>query len=102
MSLTWWLGIGAGVGVIGLHGALRIWTHRLALATVRRRAFLLLELGGLGVRMALVFAAVALVLLYAPVHDTAFVSTVIALLTVSVAVEAHFVVRRMDRGTLEP
>lgn len=52
--------------------------------------------------MALVFGAVLLVLLYVPVHTTAFVGTVIALLVLSTVVEARVIVRRMDQGALEP
>jgi general stress protein CsbA len=50
--------------------------------------------------MALVFGAVALVLLYAPVHEEAFVGTVLALLVVSMGVETRLILRRMDQGTL--
>jgi hypothetical protein len=102
MTLTWWLSIGAGIGVIGGHAALRVLTHSLALSRSTRSAFLLFELGGLGARMALVFGAVAGVLLYAPVHETAFVGTVLVLLIVSMIVELRLVLRRMDRGNLRP
>jgi hypothetical protein len=42
------------------------------------------------------------VLLYAPVHETAFVGTVLVLLIVSMIVELRLVLRRMDRGNLRP
>lgn len=102
MSLTWWLSIGAGGLVMGGHAALRVLTHRLALTRSTRRAFLLLELGGLGVRMALVFGAVALMLMLVPVHEAAFVGTVLALLVLSMGVEVRLILRRMDRGGLHP
>jgi hypothetical protein len=102
MSLTWWLSIAAGGLVMGGHAALRVLTHRLALTRSTRRAFLLLELGGLGARMALVFGAVALVLLLVPVHKAAFVGTVLALLVVSTGMEVRLILRRMERGDLRP
>jgi hypothetical protein len=100
MSLPFWLSIGAGSLVMGGHALLRVLTHRFALDRSTRQIFLLLELGGMGARMALVFGAVALVLLYAPVHEEAFVGTVLALLVVSMGVETRLILRRMDQGTL--
>lgn len=100
MELSWWLGIGIGVGVIGLHAGARILTHRFALRASDRRTFLFVELGGLGGRMALVFGAVALVLLYAPVHEGAFVTTVIVLLIASMILETRVIVRQLDGGSL--
>ena len=102
MSLTWWLSIGGGILIVGGHAGLRVLTHRLALRASARQAFLLLELGGLGIRMALVFGAVALVLLYAPVHETVFVGTVLVLLILSMILEARLIFRRMDRESLRP
>jgi hypothetical protein len=102
MTLTWWLSIGAGTAVMGGHAALRLLTHRLALSRPTRKGFLLLELGGLGARMALVFGAVALVLLYVPVHAAAFVGTVLVLLILSMVFEARLVFRRMEREDLRP
>lgn len=95
-----WIGIGAGIATIGLHAGTRLFTHYLSLQTSGRRLFLLMELGGLGGRMLLVFGAVTIVLLYAPVHEVAYVSTVIVLLLGSMAVEVRLIVRRMDQGTL--
>lgn len=100
MGGSWWLGIGIGVGLIGIHAAARGLTHRFALRASDRRTFLLVELGGLGGRMGLVFGAVALVLLYVPVHAGAFVGTVIVLLIASMVAETRLIVRRMDQGTL--
>ena len=88
--------------MMGGHAALRVLTHRLALRASGRQTFLLLELGGLGVRMVLVFGAVAVVLLYAPVHETVFVGTVLVLLILSMILEARLILRRMDRETLSP
>lgn len=102
MELSWWLGIGIGVGLIGLHAAARVLTHRFALRASGRHAFLLVELGGLGGRMALVFGAVGLILLYVPVHEGAFVVTVIVLLIASMIIETRLIVRRLDRGSLGP
>ena len=102
MTLTWWLSIGAGIGVMGGHAALRVFTHRLALSRSTRDAFLLFELGGLGARMVLVFGAVALVLLYAPVNPAAFVGTVIVLLILSMVFETRLMFRRMERGEMRP
>lgn len=100
MVSSWWLGIALGTGVIGLHAGARLLTHRFALQASDRRTFLWLELGGLAGRMALVFGAVALVLLVLEVNRVAFVSTVIALLIVSMGVETRLIVRRMERGAL--
>lgn len=99
MTLTWWISVGAGIGVMGGHAALRVLTHRLALKRSTQKAFLLLELGGLGARMALVFGAVALVLLAAPVHAGAFVGTVLVLLVLSMIYEARLIFRRMEDGS---
>ncbi|PSQ93718.1 MAG: hypothetical protein BRD30_01265, partial [Bacteroidetes bacterium QH_2_63_10] len=43
---------------------------------------------------------VALGLAYAPVHEGAFIATVLVLLILSMSVEARTVIRRMDAGTL--
>lgn len=95
-----WVGIGAGIATIGLHAGTRLFTHYLSLRTSDRKLFLLVELGGLGGRMVLVFGVVVLVLLYVPVHEIAYVSTVIVLLLGSMVVEVRLIVRRMDQGTL--
>jgi hypothetical protein len=102
MTLTWWLSIGAGLGVMGGHTALRVLTHRLALSRPTRKGFLLLELGGLGARMMLVFAAVALILLYVPVRPAVFVGTVLVLLLLSMVLEARRMYQRMERGEMRP
>lgn len=98
---SWWLGIAMGIGVVGLHAALRVLTHSLAFRTSEHRIFVLLELGGLGGRMMVVLGAVALVILFVPVHAVVFVSTVILLLILSMGGETYFFARRMDRGALE-
>lgn len=98
---AWWLGILLGIGVIGLHAALRILVHLFAFRMPDHRTFVFLELGGLGGRMMVVFGAVALVLLFVPVHPVAFVATVLLLLILSMGVETYFFARRPDRGTLE-
>lgn len=100
MVSSWWLGIALGMGIIGLHVGARVLTHHFALQASDRRTFLWVELGGLGGRMALVFGAVALVLLVVEVHRVAFVSTVIGLLIVSMGVETRLIIRRMERGAL--
>ncbi len=100
MESSWWFSVGMGIGVVGIHAAVRVLAHSLALGSSDQRSFLLLELGGLGGRMVLVFAATALVLLLLPVQIAVFVSTVIGLLILSVIVETGLIARRMDRGTL--
>jgi len=85
--MAWWLGIGVGVGVMGGYAALRVWGNRLARRQSDVRAFLLVELGGLGGRLLLVLGAVALVVGLVPVHVGAFVGTVLSLLTLSIALE---------------
>ncbi len=100
MSLSWWLGIGVGIGVMGGHAALRAVTHRLALRRSTQRAFLLVELGGLGGRMVLLFGAVAFILLYIPVHQGAFVGTVLLLLVASMVFEVYLIFRHLDRNAL--
>jgi len=100
MGDLWWLSVGMGVVVIGLHTAARALTHHFAFWISSRRSFLLLELGGLGGRMGLVLGAVALVLLYVPVQKFAFVGTVIVLLLASMVAEVRFIVRKMDRDAL--
>lgn len=102
MNVSWWLGIAAGLLVIGGHAALRIFTHRMALRRDTWRAFMTLELGGLAGRMAFVFLAAALVLGTVPVHETVFVGTVLALLVLSMGYEVRVIVRRMDQGALRP
>lgn len=102
MENSWWLSIGMGIGVVGMHATVRVLGHYLALGSSDHRLFLLLELGGLGGRMVLVFGAVALILFFLPVQGAVFVSTVIVLLILSVIVETSLIARRMDRGTLGP
>lgn len=100
MGISGWLGIAVGVGVVALHAATRIFTHHLALRAPNRQEFVVWELGGLSGRMALVFCAVAVILLYAPVHAVSFTSTVLVLLLLSMVVEVRLIVRAMDRGTM--
>lgn len=100
MSLSFWLGIGVGVGIMGLHTVLRAVTHRVALQQSASRSFLVFELGGLAVRMALVFGASAVVLLFVPVDKLAFIATVLALLIVSMILETRYVLRHLDRDGL--
>jgi len=102
MSLSWWLSIGAGGLVMGMHAGLRVLTHRLALRFSDRRLFLLVELGGLGARMMIAFIGVALGLAYAPLHEGAFIGTVLILLVLSMALEARAMIRRMETGRLCP
>jgi len=99
MDASWWLGIGMGVVVMGLHMLIRRGAHRLSLQASDQRTFLLLELGGLGGRMLLVFGAVALVLLSVPVHAVAFASTVVVLLILSVIMETRSMMREGARDS---
>jgi hypothetical protein len=101
MENSWWLSIGMGIGVVGVHAAVRVLAHSLAVSASDQRSFLLFELGGLGGRMMLVFGAMVLVLLFLPVQVAVFVSTVIVLLILSMIVETRLIARRMDRGTLK-
>ncbi|MFB6099443.1 MAG: hypothetical protein ABEK84_10095 [Salinibacter sp.] len=101
MNASWSLGIGLGILVIGLHASMRMLTHYLSFRTSDQYTFLFLELGGLGGRMMIVFGAVALVLLFVPVHAVAFVGTVLLLLVLSMVVETRLIARRTDRNALE-
>ena len=99
MDASWWLGIGVGVAIMGLHALVRRGAHYFSRRASDQRTFLLLELGGLGARMLLVFGAVALVLLLVPVHAVAFVGTVIVLLILSVIVETNSTIRRSNQDS---
>lgn len=101
MAVAWWLGIGAGAGVMGVHALLRILTHRLALRTRSQWAFLLYELGGLGGRMGIVLVFVAVTVTSLPVHKGAFVGTVAGLLVLSLLLELALVVRRLGGGAFD-
>jgi len=92
--MAWWLGIGVGIGVMGGYAALRGWARRLARRQSDVRAFLLVELGGMGGRAVLVLGAVALVVGLVPVHVGAFVGTVLSLLTLSIVLEVARTARR--------
>lgn len=83
-----------GLGVAGLHAAMRRLTHHWARQASGQQAFLLFELGGLGGRMLVVLGAVALVLLSAPVHRAAFVLTVALALLLGLIAEVRAMVRR--------
>lgn len=100
-DMGWWFSIGVGVAVMAAHGALRVFTHRLALRQSRGRSFLLYELVGLGGRMVLVLSAVTVVLAMVPVHKAAFVGTVLLLLVVSMLFELRLVLQHLDHGGLE-
>ena len=97
MDGSWWLGIGLGIGVLALHTAGRILAHSLSSRASDHRTALLVEMGGIGGRMLFVFVAVALVLLFVPVHPVSFVVTVIALLVLGMVVETRLMARRMER-----
>lgn len=92
--MDWWVGVAAGIGVMGGHAVLRVLTHRLALRQADRQRFVEIELGGLGMRMLALLGAVALVLTLVPIHEEGFVGTVLLLLVLSMAVETRFIVRR--------
>jgi hypothetical protein len=83
-----------GLGIAGLHAVMRRLTHLLARRASGQQAFLLFELGGLGGRMVVVLGAVALVLLFAPVHRAAFVLTVALALLLGLVAEVRAMVRR--------
>jgi hypothetical protein len=102
MNGSWWLGIGLGIGVIGLHTAGRILAHYFSFRASEQGAFLLLEMGGLGARMFVVFGAVALVLLFVPVHPVAFMGTVIVLLILGMVGETYLIAHRMGQDPPEP
>lgn len=97
MDGSWWLGIGLGVGIFALHTAGRILAHSLSSQASDQRTALLLEMGGLGGRMLFVFVAVALVLLFVPVHPASFAVTVIALLLLGMVVEVRLVAQGTER-----
>jgi len=99
MDGAWWLGIGLGIGVIGLHTAVRILGHYFSFRASEQGTFLLLEMGGLGARMFFVFGMVALVLLFVPVHPVAFVGTVVVSLILGMVIEAYLIACRMDQDT---
>ena len=94
--MAWWLGIGAGLGLMSVYAALRLVTHRLARARSDLHTFTLVELGGLGGRMLTILIAAAIVLAFAPVSPVAFVATVLSLLVLSIAIETVLVLRRTD------
>lgn len=100
MTTGVWLGLGSSVATVGLHVAARVLTHYLALQKSSRKAFLVVELGGLGGRMGLVFVGMMLILLYLPVHVPTFVGTLLGLLFVSIVFEIWMIVRRMKRDGL--
>ncbi|MEF8815763.1 MAG: hypothetical protein V5A20_02890 [Salinibacter sp.] len=85
---------------MGLHAAARMLTHYVALQASSRKAFVVVELGGLGGRMGLVFVVMILVLLYAPVHVPTYVGTLVCLLIASLVFEVWMIVRRMERDGL--
>lgn len=90
--MDWWIGIAVGIGVMAVHAALRLLTHRLA-GRYSGMSFLIVELGGLGGRMLLLMVAVALVLVFAPLSEVAFVGTVLFLLVLSIILEARLILR---------
>ncbi len=102
MEYSWWLGIGAGVGIMGVHAAVRLWAHALARRAADVRTFLVWELGGLGVRMMLVLVGSGGILLTAPVHPVVFVGTVVTLLVLSMILEVRRLLYRMDSGSSAP
>lgn len=93
--MSWWSGIGAGLGIMAVHIALRVLTHRLALKCAGGPLFLFVELGGLGGRTIVLLVAMVLVLALAPVHKAAFAGTVLFLLVLSIIVETGLVARRL-------
>ncbi len=100
MTTGLWLGLGGGVATVGLHVLARMLTHYAALRASDRETFLIIELGGLGGRMGLVFVVMIVVLLYAPVHVPTYVGTLLGLLFVSLAFEIWMIVRRMRQDGL--
>jgi len=98
MAYSWWLGLGLGVGVVGLHAAVRRIAHHFAQRASDQRTFLLWEIGGLGARMTVVLGTVALVLLSVPVNRVTFVATVVFLLVLTLGSEVLILARRWGEG----
>lgn len=87
-----------GIGVMAVHAALRLLTHRVA-GRYSGTAFLVVELGGLGGRMLLLMGAVALVLLCTRVPKIPFVGTVLLILVLSIIVETRLILREEPSGS---
>jgi len=89
-----WLGAAVGIAVMAGHTILRVVTHRLSRRSSRTRSLLVLELGGLGLRMVLLLGVVTLILAFTAVHKEAFAGTVLMLLVLSLVAELRTFWRR--------
>lgn len=78
-----WLGAAVGLAVMAVYTIIRVVTHRWSRQSSQTRSLLILELGGLGLRMVLLLGVVTLVFACTSVHKKAFAGTVLVLLVLS-------------------
>jgi uncharacterized membrane protein YqjE len=89
-----WLAAAVGIVVMAGHAALRVVTHRLSRRPAEVHSLLVLELGGLVLRMTVLLGVMGLVLALTSIHEEAFAGTVLALLVLSLIVEIWMFSRR--------
>jgi hypothetical protein len=94
MPTSWWVAAGVGVGVVGVHVGVRLFTRWWSRGVEGTHTALKVELAGVGVRMLAVLVLTALVLLFVPVPAEPFVVALIGFLLLSIAVEVVLVARR--------
>jgi hypothetical protein len=87
------LGLMLGFGLGGVHAVAGLVLWRLARHRPDR-AFYVIVLGGMVVRMGLLLGALALVLWLVPLHETAFIGTLLATFVLGLTAEIVQMVRR--------
>ncbi len=96
MALVSWLELGLGGGLGVLYGLAGYLTARYA-ACWRRKAFMLIFFGGMAARMMLALAAIAAILVLAPVQPLPFIGAFGVAFLIGLAVEVALIHRRAGR-----
>ncbi len=92
MPASLWLSIGLGAGVGLLYGALALAGYGLAFRSKGTR-FMAFALGGMLVRMVVLFVVVLAVAMWIPLHAAGFAVTLIGVVIASLVVEVVAVLR---------
>lgn len=92
MPANLWLSIGLGAGVGLLYGALALAGYWLALRSTGTR-FMAFALGGMLVRMVVLFVVVLAVAMWIPLHAAGFTVTLVGVVITSLIIEVVAVLR---------
>ncbi len=97
MPASLWLSVGLGAGIGLLYGALALIGYWLALRSTGTR-FMAFAVGGMLVRMVVLFVVVLAVATWIPLHAAGFIVALVGVIVTSLVVEVVVVVRWLRAG----